>query len=229
MAIQTRQTSTVIWLFMSLAAWMLSGCATTPDSIIKQPVTARPAAAAPAPAASGAIYQSASFRPLFEDRRARFVGDVLTIVINEKTDAGKQASSNAEKTGSIDSSIGAINKLPLKALQGVGLKADSSTKYDDKSAISSSNNFTGSITVTVVEVLPNGNLVVAGEKQIALDKGTEFIRLAGVVNPDTIVAGNTVSSTQVADARIEYRTNAHFDSAEVMGWLARFFLSFIPI
>ncbi len=229
MAHQTRQQSTAIWFFLPLLAWMLSGCATTPDSIIKQPVTARPAVATPAPAASGAIYHSASYRPLFEDRRPRFVGDILTIVINEKTNAGKQASSNAEKTGSTDSSISAVNKLPLKALQGMGLKADSSSKYDDKSAISSSNTFSGSITVTVVEVLPNGNLVVAGEKQIALDKGTEFIRLSGVVNPDTIVAGNTVSSTQVADARIEYRTNAHFDSAEVMGWLARFFLSFIPL
>jgi flagellar L-ring protein precursor FlgH len=212
-----------------VAVLVLAGCATTPDSIVKQPLSARPAAPAPIAAANGAIYQAASHRPLFEDRRARFVGDVLTIVINEKTNAGKQASSNAEKTGSVDASVGPVSKLPLKALQGAGLKADSSSKYDDKSAISSSNTFSGSITVTVTEVLPNGNLVVAGEKQIALDKGTEFIRLSGVVNPDTIVAGNSVSSTQVADARIEYRTNAHFDSAEVMGWLARFFLSFIPL
>jgi len=82
--------------------------------------------------------------------------------------------------------------------------------------------------VTVIEVLPNGNLVVAGEKQIGLDKGTEYIRLSGVVQPDTILAGNNVSSSRVADARIEYRTNTNFDKAEMMNWMGRFFLSFIP-
>jgi flagellar L-ring protein precursor FlgH len=207
----------------------LAGCGTTPSSILDTPTTARPQANPAQVAGNGAIYQAAAYRPLFEDRRARHVGDVLTIVINEKTQAGKKASSNAEKTGSVDSSISAVAGLPLKSLQGMGLTAASSTAYDDKSAVDSSNMFTGSVTVTVIEELPNGNLVVAGEKQIALDKSTEYIRLSGVVQPDSIQAGNTVSSAKVADARIEYRTSAKFDSAEVMGWLARFFLSFIPL
>ena len=150
-------------------------------------------------------------------------------MINEKTQAGKQASSNGSKKNGVDASISAVAGLPLKGLQGLGLTADGSSQYADKSAVNSSNNFTGNVTVTVTEVLANGNLVVAGEKQIALDKGTEYIRLSGVVQPDTILSGNTVSSAKVADARIEYRTSAKLDSAEVMGWLARFFLSFIPI
>lgn len=207
----------------------LAGCGTTPSSIVQQPTTARPQAQPTPAAANGAIYQGAAYRPLFEDRRARHVGDVLTIVINEKTQAGKKASSNASKTGAVDSSISAITNLPLKSLQGAAMKASSSAQYDDKSAVDSSNIFSGNITVTVIEELANGNLVVAGEKQIALDKGTEYIRLSGVVQPDTIQAGNTVSSAKVADARIEYRTSAKLDSAEVMGWLARFFLSFIPL
>ena len=207
----------------------LAGCGTTPSSIVQQPTTARPQALPPQAAANGAIYQTAAYRPLFEDRRARHVGDVLTIVINENTVAGKKAASSGAKTGAVDSSIGAIAKLPLKTFQGVGVKADSSAQYDDKSAVDSSNVFTGNITVTVIEELPNGNLVVAGEKQIALDKSTEYIRLSGVVQPDTIQAGNTVSSAKVADARIEYRTSAKLDKAEVMGWLARFFLSFVPL
>lgn len=207
----------------------LAGCGTTPTSIVEQPTSVRPQAL-PAPVASnGAIYQTAAYRPLFEDRRARHVGDVLTIVINEKTQAGKQASSNASKTSEVDSSIGAVAGLPLKTLQGLGVNAEASNTYDDKSALNSSNTFSGSITVTVIEVLSNGNLIVAGEKQVALDKGTEYIRLSGVVQPDTIQAGNTVSSTRVADARLEYRTSAKFDTAEVMGWLGRFFLSFIPL
>jgi len=207
----------------------LAGCGTTPSTIVQQPTTARPQPVATQAPANGAILQTSAFRPLFEDRSARLVGDTLTIVISEKTQAGKKGSSSGSKTGALQSSIGNIVGLPLKMFQGLGVTADSSSEYDDDSAINSSNTFTGNVTVTVVEVLPNGNLVVAGEKQIALDKGTEYIRLSGVVQPDTIQAGNTVSSTKVADARIEYRTSANFDKAEVMGWMARFFLSFIPL
>mgnify|MGYP003332853604 CR=1 FL=1 len=87
---------------------------------------------------------------------------------------------------------------------------------------------TSTITVTVIEVYPNGNLLVSGEKQIGLKEGEEFIRFSGVVNPMNITASNTVQSTQVADARIEYRGNGQVDSAQVMGWLAKFFLTFLP-
>ncbi|MGK2952699.1 MAG: flagellar basal body L-ring protein FlgH [Thiobacillus sp.] len=207
----------------------LAACGTTPTSIVEQPTTARPQAQPTQVASNGAIYQAAAYRPLFEDRRARHVGDVLTILINEKTQAAKQASSNASKSSEVDSSISAAAGLSLSALQKLGVNAESSSQYEDKSALNSSNTFSGNVTVTVIEVLPNGNLIVAGEKQIALDKGTEYIRLSGVVQPDTIQAGNTVSSGKVADARIEYRTSANFDKAEMMSWMARFFLSFIPL
>ncbi len=207
----------------------LSACGTAPSSIVEQPTTARPQPQPQQAASNGAIYQAAAYRPLFEDRRARHVGDVLTIVINEKTQAGKQASSSGAKTSAIDSSISAVAGLPLKTFQGLGVNAEASNKYEDESDLNSSNTFSGSVTVTVIEVLPNGNLVVAGEKQIGLDKGTEYIRLSGVVQPDTIQAGNTVSSAKVADARIEYRTSAKFDKAEMMNWLGRFFLSFLPL
>ena len=149
--------------------------------------------------------------------------------IANQAQLGGKAAAIGSKTGAVDSSVSAVAGLPLKTFLGAGVKADSSTSYDDKSVIDSSNLFTGNITVTVTEVLPNGNLVVAGEKQIALDKSTEYVRLSGVIRPDTIQAGNTVSSAKVADARIEYRSSAKFDSAEVMSWLARFFLSFIPL
>jgi flagellar L-ring protein precursor FlgH len=207
----------------------LAGCGTAPTSIVDQPTTARPQPQPMQAGANGTIYQAAAYRPLFEDRRPRHVGDVLTIVIAEKTQAGKEADANGSKSSAVDASIGPVVGLPLKTFQGLSVNADASNKYDEKSAVNSSNTFAGSVTVTVIEVLPNGNLVVAGEKQIGLDKGTEYIRLSGVVQPDTIQAGNVVSSAKVADARIEYRTSAKLDSAEVMGWLARFFLSFIPL
>lgn len=212
-----------------LAVFAIAGCA-TPTSVIQQPVSAKPQAASPVHPANGAIFQASRYRPLFEDRRARFVGDILTIAINEKTDAGKDASSKASKTGSASASVpNVVKMLFFKPLQGQDVKADSSNKYEDKASVSSGNTFTGSITVTVVEVLPNGNLVVGGEKQVALDKDTEYVRFSGVVNPDTITTGNVVSSTQVADARIEYRTTSHIDGAEVANWLARFFLSVIAL
>ncbi|MGE3927530.1 MAG: flagellar basal body L-ring protein FlgH, partial [Lautropia sp.] len=98
-----------------------------------------------------------------------------------------------------------------------------------KGATGSDNQFAGTITVTVVEVLPNGNLVVAGEKQVGINQNLESLRFAGVVNPATIRPNNIVSSTQVADARMQVRGRGDIDKAQTTGWLTRFFLSFLPI
>lgn len=212
-----------------LAAVLVAACGTTPSTITQGPGSARPPQPAPQSAGNGAIYQASAYRPLFEDLRARQVGDLLTIVINERTRAGKEASSSGSKTGSVDASVGALGGLSGSTLRRLSAQADSTVEFDDESDLESSNTFTGNLTVTVVEVLPNGNLVVSGEKQIGLDKGTEFIRLSGVVWPATIRSGNTVSSTEVADARVEYRTSAKLDRAEIMSWLARFFLSIAPL
>lgn len=207
----------------------LAGCAVTPPTIVQTPTTARPQPAAVPIAATGAIFRSGAYRPMFEDRRARFVGDILTMTISERTSASKAAANSGSKTGSSDSSIsGLFNST--RALAGrFNVSAESENEFEEKGATSSSNSFSGTIGVTVVEVLPNGYLVVAGEKQVALDKGTEFIRFSGVVNPDQITSGNNILSSQVADARVEYRTNSHIDKAEIMGILTRFFLSVIPL
>ncbi len=207
---------------------LLGGCAVTPDSIVKQPMTAKPQAIPATSANNGAIFNNAAYRPMFEDRRPRYVGDILTINITENTSATKAGGSSASKTGSVDASLTPPTGLPI-TLRGITLAADSSIKNEDKAAANSSNNFSGSISVTVVDVLANGNLVVSGEKQVAFDKGTEFVRFSGVVNPDTITSGNVVPSTKIADARIEYRTNSKIDTAQIMSILTRFFLSFIPL
>lgn len=212
-----------------LIAVAAGGCAVTPTTIVQQPrVAPVPRAAIPA-VANGAIFQVASYRPLFEDRRARFVGDILTITITEKTTASKAGASSASKSGSATLAVPKLFGVPVTTTAQLGVSASGSDKFDEKAAASSNNNFNGTIGVTVVEVLANGYLLVSGEKQIGLDRGTEFVRFSGVVNPDSIVAGNNVSSTQVADARIEYRTNTHIDAAETMGLLTRFFLSVIPL
>lgn len=214
---------------MIFSMLVLGACAVVPDTIVRQPTNIKPPQAAQLAPANGGIFQAAAYRPLFEDRRARLVGDVLTIAINEKTNAGKQAGSSGSKSGSVAASIPTVLGLPLKFLQGTSVSAQSANKYEDKGAENSSNIFTGTIAVTVAEVLPNGNLVVSGEKQVALDKGVEYIRFSGVVSPDTIATGNVVSSTQVADARVEYRTNSRIDAAQVMTSLTRFFLSVLPL
>lgn len=202
---------------------LLAGCATVPPDSIVEP--ARPAAAQGAPAAearSGAIFVADSYRPMFEDRRARLVGDTLIIAISEKTSAGKNVASSQSKDGS----IGVTVPGPYV---GMNLEAEQSISNADKSAANAANNFTGTVTATVTEVLPNGNLKVRGEKQVAFDKGTEFIRFSGVVNPSTISAANTVQSTSVADMRVEYRTNSNFDKAALQSALARFFFSILPL
>jgi flagellar L-ring protein precursor FlgH len=207
---------------------MLYGCAVTPSSIVHMPTSAVSQAARPAAAPNGAIFQTASYRPMFEDRRARLVGDILTITINEKTTAAKAAGASASKTNKAAYSAPKLFGVPLSTTAQLGVSAGGATSFEDKGASNSSNNFNGFIGVTVVEVLPNGNLVVSGEKQIALDLGAEFISFSGVVNPDTIAAGNTVPSTQVADARVEYRTNTRLDASDVMSQLTRSFMSVIP-
>lgn len=207
----------------------LAGCVTTtPATAVHQPMTARPEARAESGAVNGAIFNVASARPLFEDRRARFVGDTLTINIVEKVQASKKSDTKAERSHEVDVSVPLMNHLPFKNAQHMGLEASSANKFSGKGENASSNNFTGTITVTVIEVYPNGNLLVSGEKQIGLKEGEEFIRFSGVVNPNNITSANTVQSVQVADARIEYKANGFIDTAQVMGWLGRFFLTFMP-
>ena len=208
---------------------VLAACNTVPDSIVQRPTSTRPEPRIAAmPASNGAIFQAATYRPLFEDRRARHVGDMLTIVINEKTSAGKTGSDTGSKTGSTSFSVGKLLGLTTAVTGQLGLDAKGANKFEDKDASNSSNNFTGTLSVTVTEVLSNGYLSVSGEKQVAFDKGAEYIRFSGVVNPDSILNGNQVASTQVADARLEYRSNTRIDPVEVASQLGRFFLSVLP-
>ena len=222
------------------AAFALGGCFTGPQVKVHEPTTARPLAAPAAAAqpADGAIFRVAAYQPLFEDRRARFVGDTLTIAISEKISAAQKSNTSVSRTGSVKVDVPTvnvplINNVPvlkgyLNRLPGTEIDASSSNKSDGKGEAASSNTFTGTITATVIDVLPNGYLLVAGEKEIGTNRELERLRFSGVVNPATIMAGNVVSSAQVADARLDYRGEGAIDSAQVAGWLARFFLTFMP-
>ena len=216
------------WLVLVFAGGLLGACTTVPPTNVHQPMTARPAARTENLAATGSIYQAGVSRTLFEDRRARYVGDTMHITISEATNASTKSNTNASKTTAVSASVPTVSGLPGKSLQGLALDASSSNTLAGKGDAAANNVFNGTITVTVIEVLPNGNLLVSGEKQVSIGAGTEYIRLSGIVNPYFINAANTISSGNVADARIEYKESGVISEAQVMGWLARFFLSVLP-
>ena len=213
-------------LIIIVAVALLSGCANSVK--IAEPTTVRPATQQTAVEPTGGIFNTASYRPMFEDRRARFVGDTIVIAINEKTSASNKTSNNNSRTASTSFGISAFGTTPAATLAKGNLGANGTSKAEDKDEAKNDNAFSGTIVATVTEVLPNGNLLVSGEKQIGLNQGSEFIRFSGVVNPSTITTANTVSSSHVADARMEYRANGYIDEAQTMGWLARFFLNVLP-
>ncbi len=219
-------------LVLPLVAALATGCAQIPrEPLVAQPMTARADPfALQTRRASGAIFQDGpGGNALFEDRRPRNVGDILTIVISEKVNASKNSGANASRTGSTTGTFaGGIPKLIGGLLNGQDTKLSGNNLLDAKGGANANNTFNGVITVTVVDVMRNGNLLVSGEKQMGINQGTEFIRFSGVVNPRTVSGSNTVPSTLVADAKIEYTAKGYIDEAQHMGWMQRFFLNVMP-
>jgi flagellar L-ring protein precursor FlgH len=213
----------------ALIAVLAAACShIEPRVSIVEPTSAKPVTATPVKPNDGAIFQAAGHRPLFEDPRARLRGDIITIAINEKNAASRTSSSTASKTNEMKAAVPTVSGLPGKFIQGAALAGSSSNSFEGKGDTANENAFTGTITVTVVSVLPNGNLQVTGEKQIGINHNLEFIRFSGVINPVTLQAGNIVDSTKVADARLEYTGKGYIDEAQRMGWLSRFFMTFLP-
>lgn len=185
---------------------------------------------APQPAGTqGAIFQAASHRPLFEDRRARLVGDTLTIQIEEQVSASQQSSSKVGRGGGLSAGVTALPFASPRLLGRLAAEAKSNVTGNGDGQTGSTNAFSGVITVLVQQVLPNGNLVVSGEKQIGVNQNVDVMRFSGIVNPATIRGGNTVSSTQVAEARLEQRGRGDIGRVQGLGLLTRFFLSVAPV
>lgn len=209
-----------------------TGCAHYPrEPLVQQPMSVRPdpkAQLAPSPN-PGAIYRpGAGSQALFEDRRPRLVGDILTILVAENVNASKNSASNISRTGSTGSDLSGLPQIFGGLISGAQT-ASGKNILTAKGGANAANTFNGVITVTIVDVLGNGNLQVSGEKQMLINQGTEFIRFSGVVNPRMVGPNNTVLSTQVADARIEYSAKGYIDEAQNMGWLQRFFLNVLPM
>ncbi|MBP6483733.1 MAG: flagellar basal body L-ring protein FlgH [Rhodoferax sp.] len=184
------------------------------------PVAARPA--------TGSLFQTVGYRPAFEDRRARNIGDTVTIQIIENVSASQKSTSTVNRNTSIDSNVTALPFNDLAGLGKLGIGATTNNAFSGKGGTESANTFAGSITATVIEVMPNGHLVVAGEKQIGVNQNVDVLRFSGTVDPRLVQPGSIVSSTQVANVRVESRGRGAQGEAQTVGWISRFFLSFQP-
>lgn len=224
---RTQRFMAAFWL---VSAVILPGClVTSPTVDVVEPTHAKPEASRFIATQNGAIFQSASYRPLYETYRARMVGDIVTVNINEKIAAKQETTSSIAKTGGVSGTIAAVPYVKAGDLAKIDVNGKSSNTFDGKGTTESSNDFSGVITCTVVDVLPNGHLIISGEKQIGVAKNVDILKFSGQIDPTTIQPGNTVSSTQIANVRIEQKGRGAQSDAQGIGWLARFFLNILPI
>jgi flagellar L-ring protein FlgH len=211
-----------------VASFALSGCAVVqklnppPPSYPATP----PTVAVATPATPGAIYRSGIDLALFQDQRARNPGDLITIVLSEKTNATTSASTATSKKTDISTSASALlggkGSIVNKLLNN---SASSSGDFTGSGDSTQSNALDGNLTVTVASRLPNGNLVVRGEKWLRLNQGDEYVQIQGIVRPADIAPDNSIPSSRVADAHIAYGGRGPLANSNMMGWLSRFFQS----
>lgn len=215
-------------LLLTVAANAFTGCTIAPDAKPGDPSYAPVSAPAmmPPPPSQGAIYQNSGGLSLFEDKRARHIGDVITIVLSESTTSSKKADNAIKKDDKIAIDAGIVLGAQPK-IGDVNMTTSVNPTRDFSGAASAdqSNKLQGTITVMVADVLPNGLLEVRGEKWMTLNRGEEYIRLRGYVRPEDVLPDNTIASTRVADVRITYSGNGELAQSNRQGWASRFFSS----
>ena len=212
-------------------ALFLPGCETMPKPVKVDFAEVRqaplPMVAAPRPA-SGSLFQAVSYRPAFEDPRARSIGDTITIQIVENVTASQVSKSTSNRTTSMDAGISAAPLISAMDIANLKVGAASTNDFSGKGGTESANTFAGTITATVVEVLANGHMIVMGEKQVGVNQNVDVLRFSGTVDPKSVQPGNVVSSNKVANARMESRGRGAQAEAQTVGLLTRFFFSFLP-
>jgi len=209
-------------LGFSVAVSVLSACTVIPEQSEPGYETVAPVPMVRPVQNTGGLYQAGYDLVLFEDLRASRVGDIIQVLLVEQMDAAKTSKTEIDKDSK--------TTLPAPTLFGhllddLGISTDSSSEFEGEGKSNQSNHLSGSIAVTVSHVLPNGNLMVQGEKWIQINQGGEFVRLKGIVRPSDVSSDNTVLSTHVADAKISYGGRGSLDEANVTGWMVRFFMS----
>lgn len=215
-----------------LLAITLGACVHAPEELrhTAQYEPVHPVEATRAPRATGAIFNPQASRDLFSRGLSYQVGDVVTVLLNESAQAARQQSSVVSRDSSNDAlPAGLSGKVGnfAKVLDGLSLNGASISNEGNGTADQRAS-LTGSISATVVQVLANGNLVLRGEKQLALTQGTEIIQVNGIVRPEDISANNTVQSRRLANAQITYRGSGDLANASRPGWGTSFLLRFWP-
>ncbi|TAK64325.1 MAG: flagellar basal body L-ring protein FlgH [Methylobacter sp.] len=208
--------------FLAVVLSLLEACTPIPP---RDPAFApvAPADLRPPIQNSGSIYQSGYDTRLFEDQTAKRIGDVLTITLLERTQAKKAADLDTKKDTNMSVTAPSMYTLGAQMLSGQDINASlrANREFTGEAKADQSNSLSGNISVTVVDVLPNGNLSVRGEKRVTLNQGDEFIRLSGIVRPVDINSANIITSDKVADVTIMYVGEGALADASKMGWLAR--------
>lgn len=180
------------------------------------------------PRPNGAIFQaSAGYSSLTNGARAANVGDIITILLVERTQATKTNSANTDRQGSISlspPSTGPFSKL----FSASDIGASGGQGFKGKGDAAQSNALSGEITVTVAKVQPNGTMLVRGQKALTLNRGDEYVQISGLVRQADVGPDNRVLSTRVADARITYTGKGEIARASRQGWLQRFFSAVSP-
>ncbi|MBV8046988.1 MAG: flagellar basal body L-ring protein FlgH [Paludibacterium sp.] len=202
-----------------------AGCAMQDPPLVQGPMSARPQPQPQLQANNGSIFQTSSYRPLVEDSRPGLVGDTLTVTIQEQSTTSATEQVTESRASSLNETLGAGVNIPFVPNS---LSTSAAATQNGKGSNQLATSFVSSISVTVIDVLANGNLVVSGEKQVRINGDVESIRLSGVVNPRDIDSTRSVSSLKVADARIEQETKGTNRLYNDPGWLTKIFLSILP-
>lgn len=215
-----------------IAAGVLAGCASQPEIVRQDYSPMLPVTGATVSVPDGAVYDVSYQFSLFDDPRARNVGDILTIRLVEQTQASKSATTDTSRSTSVDTGSPTIlgRSITQNGRDVLNTTIEAEQAFAGEATSSQSNQLIGDITVTVAEVLTNGNLIVRGEKWLTLNQGEEYIQISGIVRPADIRPDNSVDSPRLADARIAYSGKGQLANSNRPGWLSRFFTSvFSPL
>ncbi|WP_207309830.1 flagellar basal body L-ring protein FlgH [Atlantibacter hermannii] len=210
-------------LLLILLAATLAGCESPAMTVQKDDPAFAPPQLAPEPTPegrAGGVFQAGYNWSLTADRRAWRVGDILTVMLEETTQSSKQAKTNFGKNSSVD--IAAPTAFGHTA-DKLAANADASRDFDGAATSQQQNSLRGSITVSIQKVLPNGVMLIGGEKWLTLNQGDEYIRVTGLVRADDIQNDNTISSQRIGNARISYAGRGALSDSNAAGWLTRLF------
>jgi flagellar L-ring protein FlgH len=211
---------------LACATLMLAACTSSSSRSIVEMPTFAPTVSPPVNVnTQGAIFQAGSAYSLYETPRAQRVGDVLTIRLSESYQGSNSADAKASRASTISAEAADQSTSAAARLARLFNIGSASTTFKGSGSTANVSAMSGTLAVSVIGTMAGGNLVVAGDKVIAMDGNQDRMRFSGIVNPKDIEAGNYVASNKVANARIEQAGVGMLADSTTMGWLQRLFMS----